>query len=206
MAQFPKKEIEIRALIERMISGYGEYPVEFPNADVPGLVVVFDEYRQKKAMQVIKEAWVHLLTETKDTALDALVVKMHSELKQSEVDVSADPKQLELIGWSDKQITVPSARPGQPRMLEIVSEGPDGTIDLDWKTPGPGPFGEARAYVILRRTQSATGFSPWLDATITVATHVSLNNQPQRTQLEYRVVAMNTIGTSVPSNSVAAVL
>ncbi|HUW60684.1 MAG TPA: fibronectin type III domain-containing protein [Candidatus Bathyarchaeia archaeon] len=205
MAQFPKKEIEIRALIEKMISGYGEYPAEFPNADVPGLVVVYDEYRNKKAVQIWKEAWVHLLTETKDIALDALVVKMVSELKQSEVDTSADPKQLELIGWTDKQTPAPSAPPGQPRMLEITAEGA-GTIDLDWKTPAPGPFGEARAYVILRRVQSATGFSPWLDATITVATRVTLSNQPLRTQLEYRVVAMNAAGTSVPSNSVAAVL
>jgi len=79
-------------------------------------------------------------------------------------------------------------------------------LDLDWKTPGPGPFGEARAYVILRRVQSATGFTTWQDASITIATHVSLSNQPQRTQLEYRVVAMNAAGTSVPSNSVAVLL
>jgi len=130
MAQFPKKEIEIQALIEKMISGYGEYPAEFPNADVPGLVEVFDEYRHNKVVQTWKEAWVHLLTEAKDNALDALVVKMQSELKQSEVDTSADPKQLELIGWTDKQTTAPSAPPGQPRMLEITAEGA-GTIDLD---------------------------------------------------------------------------
>ena len=69
-----------------------------------------------------------------------------------------------------------------------------------------GSFGEARAYVILRRMQSATGFSPWLDASISIATQASLSNQPQRIQLEFRVVAMNAAGTSVPSNSVAAVL
>jgi len=172
---------------------------------VPGLIVVREEYKSKKLVQIWKEASAHLATETKDIALDALVVKMESELKQSEVDTAADPKQLELIGWSDAQTASPSAPPGQPRMLEITAEGV-GTIDLDWKTPAPGPFGEARAYVVLRRMQSATGFSPWQDATITVATRVSLGNQPLRTQLEYRVVAMNTVGTSVPSNSVAAVL
>ena len=59
-----------------------------------------------------------------------------------------------------------------------------------------------------RRGQDAipTGFTPWQDTSITVATHVSLSNQPLRIQLEYRVVAMNAAGTSVPSNSVAAVL
>ena len=79
-------------------------------------------------------------------------------------------------------------------------------LDLDWKTPAPGPFGEARAYVLLRRMQTDTGFTSWQDASITVATHISLDNQPQRTQLKFRVVAMNAAGTSVPSNSVAAVL
>jgi len=205
MARFPRKENEMLALINKMIAGYEEYPAEFPHADVPGLMDVREEHKNKRLVQEWKEASAHFATEAKDIALEAFVVKMQTELKQSEVDTSADPKQLELIGWTDKQTPAPSARPGQPRMLEITAEGA-GTIDLDWKTPAPGPFGEARAYVILRRVQSATGFTTWQDATITVATHVSLSDQPLRTQIEYRVVAMNTVGTSVPSNSVAAVL
>ncbi|HUX65526.1 MAG TPA: fibronectin type III domain-containing protein [archaeon] len=206
MAQFPKREDEILALINKMIAGYGTYPAEFPNADPAGLTVVREEYKSKKLAQVCKEAWAHLATDAKNIALDALTVRMQAELEQSEVDTSGDAKELELIGWSDKQTPAPSAPPGQPRTLEITSEGEGGTIDLDWKAPGPGPFGPPRTYVILRRMQSPTGFTPWQDTTISIATRASLSNQPLRTQLEYRVVAMNTAGTSVPSNSVAAVL
>jgi len=205
MARFPRKENEMLALINKMIAGYEEYPAEFPHADVPGLMDVREEHKNKRLVQEWKEASAHFATEAKDIALEALVVKMQTELKQSEVDTSADPNQLEIIGWSAQQAPEPAAAPGQPRLLEITAEG-RGTIELDWKTPKPGPFGEPRTYVILRRIKGPTGFSPWLDASISIATQASLSNQPQRIQLEFRVVAMNNAGTSVPSNSVAAVL
>jgi len=205
MARFPKREDEIHALINRMISGYEAYPAEFPNADPVGLRVVRDEYENYKVGQLCKEAWAHLATEAKDQALEALVFEMESQLKQSEVDTSGDAKELELLGWSDREIPEPANAPGQPRLLEIVSEGA-GTIDLDWKAPGPGPFGPPRTYVILRRMESPTGWTPWQDTTIAIQTRATLTNQPLRTQLEYRVIAMNNAGTSIPSNSVAAVL
>jgi len=132
---------------------------------------------------------------------------MRTQLKQSEVDVAADPEKLELIGWGRKAPAQPSDPPGQPRNLDPVIQGP-GTLFLDWKPPASGSGGPVRTYLIERREQPVGGgaFSAWRQVGASLTPEAHLTNQPRNQQLEYRVRAVNLAGQSAPSNTVKAVL
>ena len=152
MPRFPKREADVVALADAMISGYTANPGVFPNADVAALQAVRDAYQTAKNAQLDAQAQAQLATESKDTALDGLEDGMKTQLKQSEVDTTADPEQLELIGWGKKAPAQPSDPPGQPRALDPVIQG-QGTLFLDWKAPARGSGGTVRSYIIERRHQ-----------------------------------------------------
>ena len=207
MPRFPKRESDVIMLANAMISGYTINPAEFPSADVPALQTALDGYGTAKGDQLEKQALAQLTTETKDEKLDGLVDFMKTELKQSEVDVADDPEKLELIGWGPKAPAQPSDPPGQPRALDPIIQGP-GTLFLDWKPPASGTGGTVRTYLVERREEPAGGgeFTAWHQVGIALESEVQLTGQPRGQQLEYRVIAVNAGGNSVPSNTAAVVL
>jgi len=147
-------------------------------------------------------------TEEKDAALDALTENMIAQLKQSEVDTANDPGKLELIGWGKKAPAQPTNPPNQPRALEAIMQGP-GTVYLDWKSPIiGGKGGPVRTYVIYRRNgpQGGGAFGSWEQVGMALETHTLLTHQPQRCEIEYRIIGVNTAGISVPSNTAPVVL
>ena len=208
MAQFPKQEMDMFALAHAMISGYQTNPGDFLNADLTALQDATEQVRQFLLGVVCFRAMAKIKTEEKDTAFDALVANMTTQLQQSEVDTANDPGKLELIGWGKKTPAQPSNPPNQPRALEAIMQGP-GTVFLDWKSPiVGGKGGPVRAYVIYRREQPQGGgaFGSWEQAGMALETQALLTNQSQRRQIEYRIIAVNSAGISVPSNTAAVVL
>jgi len=195
------------ALGDAMIAGYTANPGVFPNANVAALQLVRDGYQGAKDAQLAALAQAQLATESKDGALDGLEVCMKMQLKQSEVDTDDNPEQLELIGWGPKAPAQPTDPPGQPRALESVNEGP-GSLQLDWKGPARGTGGPVRTYIVQRREQAEGGgeFGGWAQISVALETEIALIAQPRNQQLEYRVIAINAGGESVPSNTVAVVL
>lgn len=207
MPRFPSRESDVIMLANAMISGYTTSPAEFPSADVPSLQTALDNYGAAKADQLDKQALAQLATDKKDEKLEGLVDFMKTELKQSEVDVASDPAKLELIGWGPKAPAQPSDPPGQPRALDPVIQGP-GTLFLDWKPPASGTGGTVRTYLVERREEPAGGGSPtdWHQVGIALESELHLTGQPRGQQLEYRILAINAGGNSVPSNTAAVVL
>ncbi len=206
MPVFPKREAEVLVLATKMISGYTTSPAVFPHADVPALQAALDACMAAKDLQVEREAQFRLATEDKDAKLELLVADMKKELTQSEVDTAADPAQLGLIGWGPKAPAQPSAPPGQPRNLDPIVQGP-GNLLLDWKQPASGTGGPVRTYLIERREQVNGGaFNEWHQIAIALETEVHLSGEPRNQQLEYRDLAINNGGNSVPSNTAAVVL
>ncbi len=208
MAVFPKQEMDILALANAMLAGYQANPGDFPHADVPVLQTATDDFRNGLLVAVCFRAMAKIKTEEKDTALEALVANMTVQLQQSEVDTANDPGKLELIGWGKKTPAQPSNPPNQPRALEAIMQGP-GTVFLDWKSPIiGGKGGPVRAYIIYRREQPQAGgaFGNWEQAGMALETQALLTNESQRRQIEYRIIAVNSAGISVPSNTAAVVL
>ena len=206
MPTFPRREPDAVALADAMIAGFQQNPSVFPHADVPGLQALRTAYQTTKNAQLDAEAKAQLVTETKDHALLALEELMKKELRQSEVDAADDPTKLALIGWGPKAPAQPSNPPGQPRNLDPVVQGP-GVLFLDWKVPAPGPGGRGRTYLVERREQVNGGaFNEWHQVGIALESELTLSEQPRNIQLEYRVVAVNNGGNSVPSNTASVVL
>lgn len=206
MPTFPKREADAVALANAMIAGFQQNPTVFPHADVPGMQALRTAYDTKKSEQLDAEAKAQLITEAKDQALAALEDLMKNQLRQSEVDTSDDPVKLAMIGWGPKAPAQPSNPPGQPRNLDPVIQGP-GTLFLDWKAPAPSPGGRVRTYLIERREQATGGsFNEWHQVGIALDSELTLTEQPRNIQLEYRIIAVNNGGNSVPSNTAAVVL
>ena len=205
--QFPKKEADVAALSNSMVSGYTTYAVDFPNANAAALGAALAEYQATKDAQTQAQGQAQLATEAKDAALAGLEELMRVELKQSEIDVVADPEKLELIGWGPKSPRQPANPPGQPPNFASVMQG-NGTVLFKWKSPLNGTNGPVRSYLIERRDEPAGGgeFGPWIQAGISMEPEITLTDQPRGIQLEFRVIAVNTAGNSEPSNTVAVVL
>ncbi len=102
---------------------------------------------------------------------------------------------------------MPVAAPGQPLNFIAVNEGA-GTIDFEWDIPATGTGGPVESYWIERREQPAGGgeFGSWAKVEIAYTTEMTLLEQPLGVQLEYRLFAINNGGSSIASNTVAAVL
>ena len=206
MPSFPKREADAVALADAMIAGYQQNPSVFPHADVTALQTLRTAYQTKKNEQLDAEAKAQLATEGKDAALVSLEDLMKVQLRQSEVDTADDAEKLGLIGWGPKAPAQPSNPPGQPRNLDPVVQGPS-TLFLDWKAPAPGPGGRVRTYLVERREQVSGGaFNEWHQVGIALDSELTLTEQPRNVQMEYRVIAVNNGGNSLPSNTAAVVL
>ena len=206
MPSFPKREADAVALADAMIAGYQQNPSVFPHADATTLQTLRTAYQTKKNEQLDAEAKAQLATEGKDAALVSLEDLMKVQLRQSEVDTADDAEKLGLIGWGPKAPAQPSNPPGQPRNLDPVVQGPS-TLFLDWKAPAPGPGGRVRTYLVERREQVSGGaFNEWHQVGIALDSELTLTEQPRNVQMEYRVIAVNNGGNSLPSNTAAVVL
>ena len=206
MPNFPRREPDVVALADAMIAGYQQNPAVFPHADLVALQGERATYQTAKNAQLDADAKAQLATEAKDGVLTTLEDLMKVQLRQSEVDVADDQEKLSLIGWGPKAPAQPSNPPGQPRNLDPVIQGP-GTLFLDWKAPAPGPGGRVRTYLIERREQVSGGaFNEWHQVGVALDSELSLTEQPRNVQLEYRIIAVNNGGNSVPSYTAEVVL
>jgi hypothetical protein len=192
-----------------MIAGYTAHPADFPSidplTDLPALQAARDTYQTDRQTQIDARAQSQIATETKKDKLEALTDLMRNDLKLSEVDVTADPEKLTLIGWGPKSPPQPITEPGQPENFRPIAEGP-GNLWLVWDRPASG--GPIRNYIVESRQQPSGGgdFGAWTVAGTALNNEINLLDQPRGIQLEYRVIAANTAGQSMPSNTAAVVL
>jgi len=81
-------------------------------------------------------------------------------------------------------------------------------VFLDWKAPADG--GKPAAYKVQRRVGGVVGSEPvgdrWEDVATAILSEITLVDQPEKTEIEYRVIAINKAGEGTPSNTVLVVL
>ena len=123
---------------------------------------------------------------------------MKADIRYAENTVNFDDDKLKLIGWAGKKAKTPIAAPGQVRLLEAPKQG-NGWLFLDWKAPADG--GKPKAYKVQRRSGGN-----WVDVATAILSEITLVDQPEKTEIEYRVIAVNKAGKGQPSNTVMLVL
>ncbi|GAH11786.1 unnamed protein product, partial [marine sediment metagenome] len=139
-------------------------------------------------------------TTAKDDALEELVEAIKTDIRYAENTVDFDDDKLKLIGWAGKKTKTPLNPPGQAHLLEAPKQG-EGWVFLDWKTPVDG--GRPKAYKVQRRLRSG---GSWENVATAILTEATLVDQPQKQELEYRIIAINKAGDGEPSNTVMVVL
>jgi len=201
MARFPKREAEIRALVQNVISGLTGNP-DFPNPPfTPAQLQAFlNNVITLEDAQVAAQAAAQQATEAKQDGNEEMISATKSVLSYAEDAVSGNDAKLAALGWGGRAEPTALQVPGQPRSFETAKEGA-GWLALDWKKSPDG--GKAAFYRVERRKASG---GEWTMAGTALETEITLNNQERGKEWEYRVIAVNKTGESGPSNIVEAVL
>jgi len=202
MARFPRTESEIKALAQNIVTGLAANAADFaapPVASV-ALQALLDSFITLCDEQVAALSAAEQVTQTKAAGLEELITAMKADLRYAEDAVNYDDAKLTALGWGGKSAATALEVPGQPRSLEVPRQG-EGWIFLDWKKPADG--GAVAAYKIERR-ERPTG--EWMLVNMAIESEATLNNQERTKDWEYRIIATNKSGESIPSNTVAAVL
>jgi len=202
MARFPDREAEIKELAQNILAGLTANAGDFPAPPVApaGLQALLDSFITLCDEQVAAQATAEQATTTKKAGLDELVTAMRADLRYAEDAVNYDDAKLSTLGWGGKAAPTALEVPGQPRALEAPRQG-EGWVFLDWKKPADG--GAVAAYKIERRERPA---GDWTLLSMAIDSETTLINQERGKDWEYRVIATNKAGESVPSNTVGAVL
>jgi hypothetical protein len=202
MPRFPKKEAEIAALAERLWRGLFDNNSTYPNPPVHSILIRIKSmiYLARRNDLIAAQAAAEEAVTAKTEALEEVVGAMKADIRYAENTVDFDDDKLKLIGWAGTKAAIVLQPPGQVRLLDAPRQG-KGWVFLDWKAPANG--GKQKAYKIQRRLRSG---GSWKDVATAVITEATLVEQPQKQELEYRIIAVNKAGEGSPSNTVMVVL
>lgn len=202
MSRFPKKEADIAVLAEPLWRGLLSNRPVYPKPPIHPIVLRMKSLVYKNRCEVLlaKKAHAETATTVKDDALEDLVKALKSNILYAENTVNFDDVKLKLIGWAGRQTATALTPPGQSRLLEAPKQG-EGWVFLDWKAPADG--GKPRAYKIQRRLRNNGN---WQDVATAILTEATLVEQPEKAELEYRLIAVNKAGEGQPGNTVNVVL
>ena len=200
MARFPKKEAQIAALAEQLWRGLLDNNAIFSQPPVHPLAIRFRKiiYQSRHDNFLAAQAAAEQATGGKSEALEELIEALKADIRYAENTVNFDEDKLKLIGWAGKKTPAALLPPGQVRLLEASKQG-KGWLFLDWKAPADG--GKPKAYKVQRRSDGS-----WSDVATAILTEATLVDQPEKTELEYRIIAVNKSGEGSPSNTVMVVL
>jgi len=204
--RFPKKEAQIAALAEQLWRGLLDNNAVFPQPPVHPILIRIRKiiYQSRHDNFLAARAAAEQATTDKTETLEELIEAMKADIRYAENTVNFGDDKLKLIGWAGKKTPTPLAIPGQARLLEAPRQGV-GWVFLDWKQPADG--GKPKAYKVQRRVVGVEPVSDrWDNIATAILTEATLVDQPEKTELEYRVIAVNKSGEGQPSNTVMAVL
>lgn len=202
---FPIREAEIRTLAQNIITGLtGNADFPSPPVSASDLQNLLNLLISQSDAQVAAQAAAKQATETKRATMNEITSSMKAILRYAEIAVRGNDAKLSALGWGARSEPTPHPLevPGQPRSLEARYQG-EGWLILDWKEPADG--GEPAFYKIERRGRNDSS-SLWTIAGMSAETEATLNNQERGKEWEYRVIAANKTGESLPSNVVVAML
>lgn len=157
-------------------------------------------YKNRQGIAIAAQATAETAIAIKNEALSDLTEALKSNIRYAENTVDFDDDKLKLLGWAGKKTATVLTLPGQVRLLEAPKQGA-GWLFLDWKAPVDG--GKPAAYKVERRLREGGG---WQDVATAILTETTLVDQPEKQELEYRIIAVNKSGEGEASNTVSIVL
>lgn len=205
--QFPSKENDVISLAQTMLAGLTAHAADFPSITPAALQTALSGYTASRDNQDNAKAIAQVATVSKEEAMEDLVTIMKNNIKAAQIDTTSNPAKLTEIGWAPKSTPTSISAPAAPSDLQSFYEGP-GSLTLKWVKPVYDSSRPVANYVIQRRDQIAVGgeFTDWKLVDMSYQTEIKLIGQPRGLQLEYRVIATNAAGNSMPSNASPVVL
>ncbi len=202
MPRFPKNQADISALAGLLWRGLLGNNAIFPAPPVLWYIIMAkrNQFVTVRDIALSARAAAEAAFTAKDVALEELIEAMKADIRYAENTVDFDDDKLKLIGWAGKKAKTSLTPPGQVRMLEAPKQG-KGWVFLDWKQPADG--GKPAAYKVQRRERPS---GSWADIATAILSEITLVDQPEKTELEYRVIAINKAGEGPESNVVMVVL
>lgn len=200
MRRFPRREADIVALANSIISGLTEQADDFssPPLGPSELQNLVDSYHKRQDETAEARSALTEAVKAKHESLAALVSGMKKVLRYAEDAVDHHDIKLKALGWRTRREATPLQPPGQVGVLEVKEEG-RGWVSLAWEKPSDG--GKVAVYLVQSRRG---GDSDWSDAAVAFETNVELSGQDRGVQMFYRVVAANKAGEGLYSNEIDA--
>lgn len=184
--------------------GLAAYPDLFPSPPTSAEAISRAIAAYNVARDAAMGAWATALQNTalKKQALEQLTELLKGNLRYAESMTRADGAKLQLIGWGPRRTRTPAQIevPGQVITLEVRQEGRS-WVALGWRRPFEG--GRVSAYRVQRRRREG---GDWMDVGASVETAITLSDQENGVELEYRVIGLNKAGEGPPSNIARVVL
>ena len=124
MARFPKREADIRTLVQKIIAGLTDNP-DFPDPPFTPeqLQTLLDNSIALEDAQVAAQAAAQQATEAKQAGNNEMIAAAKSVLGYAEDAVHGNDAKLAALGWSGRAEPTALQAPGQPRTLEAPKEG-----------------------------------------------------------------------------------
>lgn len=201
MPVFPRKEKDIAALANAIWYGIERHWDDFPRIKFIPYFIALRDYKSVRRSCDRAHAESRKATAAKQKALKNLIVVMKKCLKLSEVDTIENPTKLGLIGWGPPAEAHRLRPPAPPRDLTVCRKCGD-SILLAWNRVKKGREGPVRNIIVQSRCTSATCRpDEWQTIALSYTNSTTLTTPPIGTTTDYRVIASNTAGKSLPSNT-----
>ncbi len=205
MCQLPRTQPKSVALTERMLTGFAEYPDTFPSADIPKLQDALNNFNQARDSFASAASMYKQAGKEQKQAFEELKAVIANQAKSAQVDTSASPVKLGLIGLGPRRKKSPVSLPAQPHLADIEPLA-EGVVRLQWRKLFNHGCGPVRSFNIESRVLNNGDTTDWRLINSAFDCETVLKEQPLGVKLEYRVIAANHSGRSLPSNTVCVVL
>lgn len=199
MALFPHQESDVVDLARRVSQGLQGSSGDFPEPPLSSeeLSAAIDELLVARARQSAAEHELEKTRQAREAVAEQLAEKTKLVLNYAEQAVKFDDAKLRLLGWQGRK-PKKLLPPGQPRGLELVRIE-NGQVELDWKKPSDG--GDAQSY----RIEARIGDTRWALKGFSLHSDCVLHNLELGKTHEVRVIAVNKMGDSKPSEVIEVV-
>ncbi|MEX2243903.1 MAG: fibronectin type III domain-containing protein [Fimbriimonadaceae bacterium] len=213
MAKYPTRKADKENLYDDMVAGIAANPTEYPSGlgepfDTGVLVGLITAKNNASNTRQADESQFRLSVEAEGDTFDAVDEEARRLLNLAIATHGVKSNNLTLIGWGPTG-TGTSNLPGQPRTLEAQSQLPSSCF-LDWKAPAPAAgAGRVGFYRVERRVRTLAGAQTedWGAWQLTpIESEITVTGLERGVEYDFRVIAVNAAGDSVPSNTVTLVL